>query len=272
MIERHNMENMSFSSNLEVLDIAVLVCRSWLKDLVASFTKENGTLGHIHAIKQFLCLSLLHSCALTVIAISQLHCFIFTSLLLKLNKELCNRVNVHLDAVSFPNCVENDQIFQQPGWCHKLNDPCDNTSYRRVVFNQRNNTKWLMQKPCILSLKDNAWKIAILFYDVVLDTIVLQFLLELLSVRKASVEMNQHLLDDAYLSDALPLNLRKSLIAQTFYFKEVISMVANSLTSSLNLEIEVKLLFQEDGTTLASILLFLFHGMDFKERGKSGTK
>ncbi|KAM1126225.1 hypothetical protein ACFX2B_040934 [Malus domestica] len=157
--------------------------------------------------------------------------------------------------------------------------------------------------------QDNAWKIAILFCDAALDTIVLQFLLELLGVRKASVgivkgeratnenvpdiktwailfedhcfmvtemlylvEMNQHFLDDAYLSDALPLNPRKSLIAQTSYFKKVISMVANNLTSSFNLEFAVKLLFQEDGTTTASILFFLFHVMHFKERGKSGTK
>ncbi|CAN6703647.1 unnamed protein product [Malus baccata var. baccata] len=120
--------------------------------------------------------------------------------------------------------------------------------------------------------QDNAWKIAILFCDAALDTIVLQFLLELLGVRKASVKMNQHFLDDTYLFDALPLNPRKTLIAQTSYFEKVISMVANSLTSSLNLEIAVKLLFQEDGTTTASILLFLFHVMHFKERGKSGTK
>ncbi|RXH97282.1 hypothetical protein DVH24_035950 [Malus domestica] len=361
MFERYNMENMSFSSNLEALDIVVLVCRSWPKDHVASFTEENGTLGYIHAIKQFLCLSLLQICALTVMAISQLHCSIFTNLLLKLNKEFCNRVDVHLNAVSFPNCVENDQIFQQPGWCQKLNDPCDNISYQKVVFNKRNNTKWLMEKPCILSfmvveengkrkafgfvtsiirlleesanlkgLKDghvrqeqdmfavlsckhindllkikaelfpcnfqkllpivlclplviehhNAWKIAILFCDASLDTIVLQFLLELLSVGKASVgivigegttnenvldirtwailfedhcfmveemlylaEMDKNFPDDAYLSDALPLNLRKSLIIHTSYFKKVISMVANSLTSSPNLEIRVNLLF-----------------------------
>ncbi|TQD96466.1 hypothetical protein C1H46_017961 [Malus baccata] len=85
-------------------------------------------------------------------------------------------------------------------------------------------------------------------------------------------EMKQYFLDDANLSDAPPLNPRKSLIAQTSYFQEVISVVANNLTSSLNLEIEVTLLLQGDGTTPASILMFLFREMYFKECGKSGTK
>ncbi|KAM1126226.1 hypothetical protein ACFX2B_040935 [Malus domestica] len=135
MSKRHNTKNMSLSSNLEALDIVVLVCRSLTKDLAASFTEENGTLGHINAFKQFLCLSLLHSCALTVMAISQLDYSIFTSLLSKLNQELCNRVDVHFDAVFFVNCVANDHIFQQPGWCHTFTNPCDNISYQRVVFN-----------------------------------------------------------------------------------------------------------------------------------------
>ncbi|XP_048432432.1 brefeldin A-inhibited guanine nucleotide-exchange protein 4-like [Pyrus x bretschneideri] len=156
MSKRHNRENMSLSSNLEALDIVVLVCRYLPKDLVASFTEENGTLGHINAIKQFLYLSLLHIYAFTVMAISQLDYSIFTSLLSKLNQDLCNRVDVHLDAVFFPTCIVNDQIFQQPAWCHTLTDPCDNISYQRVVFNQRNKfnqrnyTIWLMKRPCIL--------------------------------------------------------------------------------------------------------------------------
>ena len=144
------------SSNLEALDIVVLVCRSSPKDLAASFTEENGCLGHINAIKQFLCLSLLHNCALTIMAISQLDYSIFTSLLSKSNQELCNRVDVHQDAVCFPNCIAKYHIFQQPGWCHTLTDPCDNISYQRVVinqsnkFNQRNYTTWLMEKTCVL--------------------------------------------------------------------------------------------------------------------------
>ncbi|KAM1749708.1 hypothetical protein COP2_010689 [Malus domestica] len=164
--KRHNMENMSLSSNLEALDIVVLVCRSLPKDLAASLTEENGTLGYINAIKQFLCLSLLHRCALTVMAISQLDYSILTSLLLKLNPELCNRVDVHLDAVFFPKCVANDQIFQQPGWCHTLTNPCDNISSQRVVFNQRNYTIWLMERPCILiSFKeDGTTTTSILFF------------------------------------------------------------------------------------------------------------
>ncbi|TQD79457.1 hypothetical protein C1H46_034976 [Malus baccata] len=48
-------------------------------------------------------------------------------------------------------------------------------------------------------------------------------------------------------------------------------MVANSLTSLLNLEIEFKIFLQEDGITIASILLFLVYGMHFNEQWKSRT-
>ncbi|TQD75844.1 hypothetical protein C1H46_038613 [Malus baccata] len=40
--------------------------------------------------------------------------------------------------------------------------------------------------------------------------------------------------------------------------KEIISMVANSLTSFLNLEIEFKFPLKKDGTTTASILILFF--------------
>ncbi|KAM2505147.1 hypothetical protein PS1_038979 [Malus domestica] len=52
--------------------------------------------------------------------------------------------------------------------------------------------------------------------------------------------------------------------------KEIISMVTNSLTSLLNLEIDFKILLQ-DGTITASILFFLVYGMHFKEQWKSRT-
>lgn len=49
-------------------------------------------------------------------------------------------------------------------------------------------------------------------------------------------------------------------------------MVANSLISSLNLDIEVKLLWHKDGTTTASALFFLFHEMHFNDHQELGTK
>ncbi|KAM2040995.1 hypothetical protein ACFX16_034854 [Malus domestica] len=36
-------------------------------------------------------------------------------------KELYNMVDVHLDAVFFPKCLEDVQIFQQQGWHYELN-------------------------------------------------------------------------------------------------------------------------------------------------------
>lgn len=85
-------------------------------------------------------------------------------------------------------------------------------------------------------------------------------------------EMKQYFVDNANLSNALPLNPRKLLIAHTSYTKEFISMFANSLTSPLNLDIQVKLLWHKDGTTTASTLFFLFHEIHFNEHWEVGTK
>ncbi|CAN6711248.1 unnamed protein product [Malus baccata var. baccata] len=252
MSKRHNRDNMSLSSNLEALDIVVLVCRYLPKDLAASFTEENGTLGHINVIKQFLCLSLLHICAFTVMAISQHDYSIFTSLLSKLNQELCNRVGVHLDVVFFPNCITNDQIFQQPGWCHTLTDPCDNISYQRVVFNkrnkfnQRNYTIWLMERPCIL-LSFKIWQLLVLsmIQSVKGRTCMYRYLFRKVRMITDSQEEEVFaILNHKHRNDPLKI-------------KEIISMVANSLTSLLNLEIEFKIFFARGWNNYCFNLIFL---------------
>ncbi|KAM1569486.1 hypothetical protein PS1_034921 [Malus domestica] len=51
-------------------------------------------------------------------------------------KELHNFVNLLLDAVFFPNCVEDIQIFWQQGLRYELNDPSEDLSYQGIVFNQ----------------------------------------------------------------------------------------------------------------------------------------
>ncbi|KAK9286762.1 hypothetical protein L1049_015166 [Liquidambar formosana] len=51
-------------------------------------------------------------------------------------KDLYNLVDVYLDAVFFPRCVEDFQIFQQEGWHYELNNPSEDISYKGVVFNE----------------------------------------------------------------------------------------------------------------------------------------
>ncbi|OAY78579.1 Presequence protease 1, chloroplastic/mitochondrial [Ananas comosus] len=51
-------------------------------------------------------------------------------------KDFYNLVDVYLDAVFFPKCVEDFQIFQQEGWHYELNDPAEDISYKGVVFNE----------------------------------------------------------------------------------------------------------------------------------------
>ncbi|GAB2267261.1 Homeobox protein PKNOX1 [Dionaea muscipula] len=52
------------------------------------------------------------------------------------SKDFYNLVDVYLDAVFFPKCVEDIQIFQQEGWHYELNDPAEDISYKGVVFNE----------------------------------------------------------------------------------------------------------------------------------------
>lgn len=51
-------------------------------------------------------------------------------------KDFYNLVDVYLDAVFFPKCVEDFQTFQQEGWHYELNNPAEEISYKGVVFNE----------------------------------------------------------------------------------------------------------------------------------------
>lgn len=52
------------------------------------------------------------------------------------NKDFYNLVDVYLDAVFFPNCVDDVQTFQQEGWHYELNHPSEDITYKGVVFNE----------------------------------------------------------------------------------------------------------------------------------------
>ena len=43
-------------------------------------------------------------------------------------------VDVYLDAVFFPKCVEDFQTFQQEGWHYELNDPSEDITYKGCPF------------------------------------------------------------------------------------------------------------------------------------------
>ncbi|CAL1389449.1 unnamed protein product [Linum trigynum] len=51
-------------------------------------------------------------------------------------KDFYNLVDVYLDAVFFPKCVEDELIFQQEGWHYELDDPSKDITYKGVVFNE----------------------------------------------------------------------------------------------------------------------------------------
>ncbi|KAK6159361.1 hypothetical protein DH2020_006675 [Rehmannia glutinosa] len=51
-------------------------------------------------------------------------------------KDFYNLVDVYLDAVFFPKCVEDIKTFQQEGWHYELNDPLEDITYKGVVFNE----------------------------------------------------------------------------------------------------------------------------------------
>ncbi|KAL5855616.1 hypothetical protein ACOSQ4_005418 [Xanthoceras sorbifolium] len=51
-------------------------------------------------------------------------------------KDFYNLVDVYLDAVFFPKCVEDFHTFQQEGWHFELNNPSEDISYKGVVFNE----------------------------------------------------------------------------------------------------------------------------------------
>ncbi|KAL8241597.1 hypothetical protein R6Q59_011899 [Mikania micrantha] len=49
-------------------------------------------------------------------------------------KDFYNLVDVYVDAVFFPKCVEDIQTFQQEGWHYELNNPSEEITYKGVVF------------------------------------------------------------------------------------------------------------------------------------------
>ncbi|XP_038990108.1 presequence protease 1, chloroplastic/mitochondrial-like isoform X1 [Phoenix dactylifera] len=51
-------------------------------------------------------------------------------------KDFYNLVDVYLDAVFFPKCIEDFQTFQQEGWHYELNNPAEDISFKGVVFNE----------------------------------------------------------------------------------------------------------------------------------------
>lgn len=54
---------------------------------------------------------------------------IFSSVL----QDFYNLVDVYLDAVFFPKCVDDFQTFQQEGWHYELNDPAEEISYKGCI-------------------------------------------------------------------------------------------------------------------------------------------
>ncbi|CAL5227379.1 g10329 [Coccomyxa viridis] len=47
-----------------------------------------------------------------------------------------NLVDVYLDAVLYPNCVQDPKTFAQEGWHYELENPEDDLSFKGVVFNE----------------------------------------------------------------------------------------------------------------------------------------
>lgn len=48
-------------------------------------------------------------------------------------QDFYNLVDVYLDAVFFPKCVSDLQIFQQEGWHHELNDTSEEVTLKGNV-------------------------------------------------------------------------------------------------------------------------------------------
>ncbi|KAG0586728.1 hypothetical protein KC19_2G112800 [Ceratodon purpureus] len=51
-------------------------------------------------------------------------------------QDFYNLVDVYLDAVFYPRCVNDVTTFQQEGWHYELNDPSEDITYKGVVFNE----------------------------------------------------------------------------------------------------------------------------------------
>lgn len=48
-------------------------------------------------------------------------------------QDFYNLVDVYLDAVFFPKCVEDFQTFQQEGWHYELDNPEEEITYKGLV-------------------------------------------------------------------------------------------------------------------------------------------
>jgi len=51
-------------------------------------------------------------------------------------QDFYNLVDVYLDAVFFPKCLEDPRIFQQEGWHYEIENADDELKYKGVVFNE----------------------------------------------------------------------------------------------------------------------------------------
>lgn len=51
-------------------------------------------------------------------------------------QDFYNLMDVYLDSVFFPKCVEDEQTFMQEGWHYELEQPSDQPSLNGVVFNE----------------------------------------------------------------------------------------------------------------------------------------
>lgn len=49
-------------------------------------------------------------------------------------QDFYNLVDVYLDAVFYPRCVNDIHTFQQEGWHYELNDPSEEITYKGKLF------------------------------------------------------------------------------------------------------------------------------------------
>lgn len=54
--------------------------------------------------------------------------------MLNILQDFYNLVDVYLDAVFFPKCVDDFQTFQQEGWHYELNNPEEDISYKGCLL------------------------------------------------------------------------------------------------------------------------------------------
>lgn len=49
-------------------------------------------------------------------------------------QDFYNLVDVYLDAVFYPRCVNDIHTFQQEGWHYELNDPAEDITFKGKMF------------------------------------------------------------------------------------------------------------------------------------------